>query len=163
MSIELGDQQIVHFLQDQEGMFSGENMPSHVVLSPWFNVPFGRRDELGDELRIIARRWKPMVADIEDEERIGRRHNFPVTIIGGEAIKAFYYNLMNAVSRLGGVARGGDFTSGHYKPHVVHGRGDALSPDLKQLKIDDFSVVETIDNPAADRALVATYKLEGIK
>jgi len=164
MSIELGDQQIVHFLEDQEGLFRGEAWPSHVVLSPWFNVPFSRRDELGDELRIIARRWKPFGVDIGDGELSGhRRHPSLVTTIGGEGLRAFAYNLTNVVARVGGVVRGNEFASGSYRPHIIHRPGDTISLDSKQLKIASFSLVETIDNPAANREIAATYRLEGIK
>lgn len=153
MSIELGDQQIVHFLEDQEDSFGG----GRVVLSPRFNVPLGRRDELGDELRIIARRWKPIVADIEGEERIGRRHNIPVTIIGGEAIRAFAYNLLNAIERVDGAVHDTESMGRHYRPHIINGYETPSIADVKQLKIDNFSLVETA------YGVVATYSLEGLK
>ena len=162
MKSEYGDQIIVHFLKDQRGKFDGEHWPLHVTLLPWFSVPDRRHDELADELRIIARRWKSIDVDVEGETMFGRHENIPVTLLGASALRAIHNNLLNTVKLVGGTLRDETFAGAHYRPHVAHDYSQ-VATTADKLIVDDFSVVEKIDYPHANREVVSTYKLEGIK
>ncbi len=162
MKAEYGDQIIVHFLGDQSGKFDGDHWPPHVTLLPWFKVPDHRQDELADELGIIARRWQSIEVDVEGEALFGRHENVPVTLLGANALRAFHYNLINTIKLVGGTLRDDSFAGAHYHPHIAHEYGQ-VATIAKQLAIDDFSVVERIDYPRADREIVSTYNLEGTK
>lgn len=163
MSIEYGDRLIVHFFENQEGKFNGDAWPHHVTLLPWFNVPDGRHNELADELRIIARRWGPVKVDVEGEDMFGPKNTIPVTRLGANALRAFHYNLLNTIERVGGTVRDMSFAGTKYQPHVSHGYDETLFDGLNQTTIADFTLVEKIDNRPNNREVIASYKLEGIK
>ena len=162
MKSEYGDQIIVHFLKDQRGKFDGENWPPHVTLLPWFKVPDYRQDELADELGIIARRWQPIEVDVEGEALFGRHENVPVTLLGANALRALHYNLINTIRLVGGSLRDESIAGAHYRPHIAHGYGQ-VATTAETIVIDDFTVVERIDYSHANRQILSTRRLEGVK
>jgi len=162
MKEEYGDQTVVHFLDGQSGKFDSDNWPLHLTLLTWFNVPDHRQDDLANELGIIARRWNPLEVGVEGEAMFGRHENVPVTLLGANALRAFHYNLINTIKSVGGTLRDDSFAGTRYRPHISHEYG-RVATTAKKLEIGNFSIVEKIDLPEADREIVSTYRLEGAK
>ncbi len=163
MSIEYGDQSIVHFLgRPGDRYFHGDEWPIYAPIMPWFKVDESRQDELDDELGIIARRTGIFVATTDEEEYLGRHRVTPIRrLVGAEALQTIRYSLTNAIGdrrRLGGTIRVID--SAKFNPHIVERFYDEI-PTGQKIKVDAFSLVQSVDTPDGNREIIKNYKFEG--